>query len=125
MHHIKHIAIHTGGGDAPGLNAVIHAAVYAARNRGWEVSGIRDGFEGLLEPRNYSGGGLVKLSRNVVRSIAHFGGTILGTSNSGNPLTNKGRIEAVLHKFREHKLEALISVSGGIGQRRGARLGSW
>ena len=43
MNDIKRIAINTGGGDAPGLNAVIHAAVHAAHNHGWEIHGIRDG----------------------------------------------------------------------------------
>ena len=59
----KRIAINTGGGDAPGLNAVIHAAVHAARNHGWEILGIRDGFDGLLHPENYPDGGLIKLTR--------------------------------------------------------------
>jgi len=50
-HTIKRIAINTGGGDAPGLNAVIRAAVVSAINRGWECYGIRDGYNGLLEPK--------------------------------------------------------------------------
>jgi 6-phosphofructokinase 1 len=112
MTDIKRIAINTGGGDAPGLNAVIHAAVYAARNRGWEIFGIHDGLDGLLDPQNYPDGGLMKLTRGVVRNIAHLGGTILGTSNSGNPFKNNGRIDEVLCRFQEHKLDALISVGG-------------
>jgi len=112
MNDIKRIAINTGGGDAPGLNAVIHAAVYAARNRGWEIFGIHDGIDGLLEPERYSDGGLMPLTRSVVRNIAHLGGTILGTSNSGNPFKNNGRIDIVLSRFQEHKLDALISIGG-------------
>jgi phosphofructokinase-like protein len=112
MTDIKRIAINTGGGDAPGLNAVIHAAVYAARNRGWEIFGIHDGIDGLLEPERYPDGGLMKRTRGVVRNIAHLGGTILGTSNSGNPFKNNGRIDEVLRRFQEHKLDALISVGG-------------
>ena len=77
MNDIKRIAINTGGGDAPGLNAVIHAAVHAARNHGWEIFGIRDGFDGLLHPENYPDGGLMKLTRPLVRNIEHLGGTIL------------------------------------------------
>ncbi|HEY0593447.1 MAG TPA: 6-phosphofructokinase, partial [Thermoanaerobaculia bacterium] len=50
---IRRIALSTGGGDAPGLNAVIRAAVLAALNRGWEVVGIRDGYNGLLLPEQY------------------------------------------------------------------------
>src|ERR1035438_7802877 len=85
MNDINRIAINTGGGDAPGLNAVIHAAVHAARNHDWEIFGIRDGFDGLLYPESYPEGGLMKLTRPLVRNIAHLGGTILGTSNYGNP----------------------------------------
>ncbi|HKQ47919.1 MAG TPA: ATP-dependent 6-phosphofructokinase [Phycisphaerae bacterium] len=117
---IHRIAISTGGGDAPGLNAVIHAAVYAATAQGWEVYGIREGFEGLLAP---DGGneGLVKLDRRAVRNIAHLGGTILGTTNRGNPLQHKsndsgGRMEdrtdELISRFRAAKLDALITVGG-------------
>ncbi len=120
---IKRIAINTGGGDAPGLNAVIHAAVYAARGLGWEIFGIREGFEGLLEPQNYPDGGLMKLGRDAVRNIAHLGGTILGTTNRGDPFRIKrtqpdgsvvetDRSDEVLRRFREHQLDALISVGG-------------
>ena len=115
MTDIKRIAISTGGGDAPGLNAVIHAAVYAARNRGWEIFGIRDGIDGLLDPEQYPGGGLMKLSRGVVRDIAHLGGTILGTTNRGNPFTRPNgsdRAAELVQAFREHHLDALISVGG-------------
>ncbi|HXJ85511.1 MAG TPA: 6-phosphofructokinase, partial [Candidatus Binatia bacterium] len=78
---IKRIAIATGGGDAPGLNAVIHGAVYAARGLGWEIFGIRDGYEGLLDHDRYPAGGIVELRRSLVREISHLGGTILGTTN--------------------------------------------
>jgi 6-phosphofructokinase 1 len=120
---IKRIAINTGGGDAPGLNAVIHAAVYAARGLGWEIFGIREGFEGVLEPQNYPDGGLMKLGRDVVRNIAHLGGTILGTTNRGNPFRIKttkpdgtvvetDRSDEVIRRLREHQIEALICVGG-------------
>jgi len=65
---IKTIAINTGGGDAPGLNAVIHGAVYAARGLGWQVLGIREGYDGLLEPDRYPNGGLVELHRSIAWS---------------------------------------------------------
>ena len=71
---IKRIAISTGGGDAPGLNAVIRAAVLSAINRGWEVYGIRDGYNGLLMPEQYVEGGLIRLTRERVRGITHLGG---------------------------------------------------
>jgi len=63
-----HLAINTGGGDAPGLNAVIHGAVYAARGLGWQVLGIREGYDGLLEPDRYPNGGLVELHRSIAWS---------------------------------------------------------
>ena len=120
---IQRIAINTGGGDAPGLNAVIHAVVYAARAIGWEIFGIREGYDGILDPQNYPDGGLVQLTRSVVRNIAHLGGTILGTTNRGNPfkhvvtqpdgtMRELDRSHAVLEAFRTHGLDALIAVGG-------------
>ena len=79
---IRRIAINTGGGDAPGLNAVIHAVALSALRRGWEVIGIRRGYEGLLESEQT---GIIPLTREAVRGIAHVGGTILGTTNRGDP----------------------------------------
>ena len=74
------IAISTGGGDAPGLNAVIRAVVLSAHGRGWKAYGIQRGYEGLL-----SSNGVVPLGPAEVRGITHLGGTILGTTNRGNP----------------------------------------
>ncbi len=120
---IQRIAITTGGGDAPGLNAVIRAAVLSALNRNWEVYGIRDGFNGLLMPENYMEGGLVRLTRDNVRGITHLGGTILGTTNRGNPLrypdkgldgemTEVDRSDELVRMFLLHHLDALISIGG-------------
>ncbi len=120
---IKRIAICTGGGDAPGLNAVIRAATLAAINHDWEIYGIRDGYNGLLLPEQYLGGGLIRLGRDEVRGITHLGGTILGTTNRGNPLHYPiqgldGKIEEVdrsdelIRSFQLHELDALISVGG-------------
>lgn len=74
----KHIAIVTGGGDCPGLNAVIRAAVKAACLRGWEVSGVLGGYEGLLPPGNVR-----DLDYRAVGGLLTRGGTILGTANRG------------------------------------------
>ena len=74
------IALSTGGGDAPGLNAVIRAAVLSAINLDWEVLGIKRGFAGLLGEDE-----VVSLTRQSVRGIAHLGGTILRTTNRANP----------------------------------------
>ena len=83
---IRRIAICTGGGDAPGLNAVIRSVVIAAINRGWECYGIRDGFNGILFPERYLEGGVFHLTLDKVRDIGHLGGTMLGSTNKGNPL---------------------------------------
>ena len=77
---IKRIAVNTGGGDAPGLNAVIRSIVLSALRRGWEVLGIRKGYEGLLDTSK-----IIQLDRDSVRGITHLGGTILGTTNRGSP----------------------------------------
>ncbi|RPI04708.1 MAG: ATP-dependent 6-phosphofructokinase [Ignavibacteriae bacterium] len=122
-HSIKRIALNTGGGDAPGLNAVIRAAVVSAINRGWECYGIRDGYNGLLEPKNYPDGGLIPLPRSKVRGITHLGGTILGTTNRGNPLKwpVKGkdgkfheidRTDELIKAFRKNKIDALVAIGG-------------
>jgi ATP-dependent phosphofructokinase / diphosphate-dependent phosphofructokinase len=120
---IKRIAVSTGGGDAPGLNAVIRAVVLAALNRGWEVYGIRDGFNGLLLPEQYVEGGLIRLSREKVRGITHLGGTIIGTTNRNNPMhypikSLDGHIEEIdrtdelVRNFLLHQIDALISIGG-------------
>lgn len=120
---IRRVAINTGGGDAPGLNAVIHGAVYAARGLGWQIFGIRDGYDGFLDPQNYPDGGLVELKRSTVREISHLGGTILGTTNRGNPFcrptrqpdgTTKevDRSGELIECFRKNNLDALVAVGG-------------
>lgn len=120
---IRRIAINTGGGDAPGLNAVIQAATVAAARMGWEVFGIREGYSGILDPGDYADGGLVPLTPEAVRNISHLGGTILGTVNKGNPFkvteslpggmtVEKDRSDDVIAAFREHQLDALIAIGG-------------
>ncbi|MBK1834925.1 6-phosphofructokinase [Roseibacillus ishigakijimensis] len=73
------IGILNSGGDCPGLNAVIHGVVGAASEKGWEVVGFRDGFEGLLPPGDFQ-----FLKRADTAGILKLGGTILGTTNKGN-----------------------------------------
>ena len=120
---IKRIAINTGGGDAPGLNAVIQAVTIAADNLGWECYGIRDGFNGILFPERYVKGGVTRLTRDSVRGIGHLGGTILGTTNKGNPLSypvkqadgsirHVDRSDDILAYFATHEIDALIAVGG-------------
>ena len=123
MSQIKKIAINTGGGDAPGLNAVIHGAVYAARGLGWEIVGIREGYDGMLEPDRYPDRGLIELRRPMVREIPHLGGTILGTTNRGNPFRRVVRLndgstrevdcsDELIKRFRDEGIDALIAVGG-------------
>ena len=115
---IKRIAINTGGGDAPGLNAVIRAVTLAAIERDIEVWGISHGYRGLLDTEQ-----LMPLTRAAVRGITHLGGTILGTANKGNPFeyplkTSDGQTKVidvsdqVVENFREKRLDALICIGG-------------
>ena len=109
------IAISTGGGDAPGLNAVIRAVVLSAHGRGWKSYGIQRGYEGLL-----SFTGVVPLGPAEVRGITHLGGTILGTTNRGNPFlypieTSAGTKDysaRCVETFHELKLDALVVIGG-------------
>ena len=112
------IAISTGGGDAPGLNAVIRAAVLAAVHRGWECFGVKRGFGSLLGESD-----LIPLGPHEVRGITHLGGTILGTSSRGDPLKwrvqrpdgswdERDRSQELLDSFRAHRLDALIAIGG-------------
>ena len=120
---IKKIAICTGGGDAPGLNAVIRAAVLAALGRGWQCVGIREGYNGLLMPERFPGGGLIELDRERVGGITHEGGTILGTTNRGNPLhfpiiDEQGNVQEIdrsdelVARLAAEGIDALISIGG-------------
>lgn len=120
---IKKIAISTGGGDAPGLNAVIRAAVLAAAHRGWQCVGIREGYNGLLMPERFPNGGLMELDRERVRGITHEGGTILGTTNRGHPLhfpiiDEQGNVQEIdrsdelIARLADAGIDALISIGG-------------
>ncbi len=121
--HIRRIAINTGGGDAPGLNAVIRAATLAALQNGWEVLGIRRGYTGLLEGEVDGEPGLVQLTAQAVRGITHLGGTILGTTTRGNPFGlevrkpdgtwgTSDRSDEIVSRFREMEIDALIAIGG-------------
>ena len=112
------IAISTGGGDAPGLNAVIRAAVLSALNRGWEVLGIKRGFAGLLGEDE-----VVIMTRETVRGIAHLGGTILRTTSRGNPFSypvkqpdgsiiSVDRSNELIENAKQLGIDALITVGG-------------
>jgi 6-phosphofructokinase 1 len=115
----RRIAINTGGGDAPGLNAVIRAVALSALNRGWEVFGICDGYEGLIEDDPEL---VFRLDREAVRGIGHLGGTILGTTNRGEPFnypvlkdgkwTAADVSDKLIRRFHEHGFDALVALGG-------------
>jgi len=111
---IRRIAVNTGGGDAPGLNAVIRAVALAGARRGWEVFGIRHGYLGLFQED-----GLIRLDVDRVEGITNTGGTILGANNRGNPfrlVTDQGVIEdgsaQLIERFFELGFDALVAIGG-------------
>ena len=117
------IAINTGGGDAPGLNAAIRAATLAALRRGWEVYGIKNGYGSIYTDKPF-----VKLTEESVRGITLMGGTILGTANKGNPFEmpyqkkdgtwdTKDVSDHLMQTFDEHDIDALVAI-GGDGSMR-------
>ena len=112
------IAISTGGGDAPGLNAVIRSVVLSAHARGWRCYGILRGYEGIL-----TFDGVVPLGPAQVRGITHLGGTILGTTNRGNPFRyvtrdadgaehETDRSDDLVGAFHASGFDALVSIGG-------------
>lgn len=133
------IAISTGGGDAPGLNAVIRAVVLSALGRGWTSFGILRGYESLIARGSEEGTahlplsgerrrvahahGLVPLGDDEVAGITHLGGTILGTTNRGNPfrypvrmpdgsICEEDRSDDLVRAFQRARLDALVSIGG-------------
>ena len=124
---ICRIAVSTGGGDCPGLNAVIRAVVKTATNvYGWEVLGIETGFDGLV---GRGGAGVRPLTPRSVRGILPLGGTILGTSNRGNPfaMANENgelvdRSDEVVERLAELRIDALVTIGGDGSMRIAAQL---
>jgi len=117
----RRIGITTGGGDCPGLNAVIRAVVLRAAQEGIEVVGIEDGFGGLMSG---TGSGVRLLSPREVLPLLDRGGTILGTTNRGDPFSFPGpegtrvdRSAEVVAKARELELDLVITVGGDGTQR--------
>jgi len=123
----RRIAILTAGGDCPGLNAVIRAIVKASQNvHGWEVWGVRNGYEGFLIPGE---DGIARIERGDIAGILPRGGTILGASNEvnlfsfargkGRPRDESGR---VARRLKEHGISALVVIGGEGTQAAAARL---
>src|SRR5439155_17013637 len=119
MHKVKRLGVLTGGGDAPGLNAVIRAVVKSAANAGIECIGLEDSFDGLIEP----GHSRVLTPRDVT-GILRLGGTILGTTNRGDPFAyppgtnntdSRGThdySDRVIQMFHQMGLGALVVIGG-------------
>ncbi|MFH1619600.1 MAG: ATP-dependent 6-phosphofructokinase [bacterium] len=113
----KHVGILTGGGDCPGINAVVRAVTKTALRMGWDVTGFKDGYAGLVESR------AVQLRDSDVSGILTRGGTILGTSNTANPFAYtleplgnreqpKDLSDLALKNFESRKLNALVAIGG-------------
>lgn len=126
------IGVMTGGGDCPGLNAVIRAVVLGARARGWQVLGIEDATSGLVDLEYRSPNGNRWLTERDVEHILTHGGTILGTSNKSDPfkfvtVRDGKRVETdvsqrVLENYRKLGLNALVSIGGDGSMRIAQRL---
>ncbi len=123
---LRRVAINVGAGFVPGMNAVIMGAAIAAGKLGWEMVGIRDGFDGLLHPNNYPDGGLVTLNPQLIENLDPAGAGVLGQSTRVDPfhvrqVSADGFVEEVdmsdqlLKRLKEEKIDALISVVGGRG----------
>ncbi len=104
---MKKIGILTGGGDCPGLNAVIRAAVRKSIQAGWEVIGFKNGWKGIINNE------YVSLDHNAVSGILHRGGTILGTSRT-NPYNDDDStsVDKIKNTFKENGMDALIAIGG-------------
>src|ERR1700740_1767825 len=115
MRKVKRLGVLTGGGDAPGLNAVIRAVVKSAANAGIEGIGLEATFDALSEP-----GHSRALTPRDVTGILRLGGTILGTTNRGNPFAypintsdgTKDYSDRVIEMFRKMALDALVVIGG-------------
>jgi 6-phosphofructokinase 1 len=122
----RRIAIIVGAGYVPGINAVITGAAMAAGKMGWEMVGIRDGFEGVLHPERYPDGGLVTLSPQLIENLDPSAGGILGQSARIDPFNvrkvNEDEMveeldmsDELLKKLKAENIDGLISVVGGQG----------
>jgi phosphofructokinase-like protein len=99
------IGVLTGGGDCPGLNAVIRAVARLSHDLGWEVVGVRAGWRGLVEGR------FAPLGPREISGILPRGGTIIGTSRT-NPYKLDDGVASVLRSFEQEGLEALVAIGG-------------
>src|SRR5512135_1686452 len=119
----QRIAINIGSGYLPGLDLVVAGAALAANRLGWEIVGIRDGYDGVLYPERYPEGGMVPLRPEIVQTAGQ-GGSLIGTAARTDPfhvrtLNAENQIEevdqsgTVLNALRAAKIDAVISLVGG------------
>lgn len=99
------VAILTGGGDCPGLNAVIRAVVRRGEQHGFEFVGVRDGWKGLLDDDHF------RLTRDKTAGILQLGGTMLGTSRT-NPFKRPEGPRIVMDTLERHNIQAVVAVGG-------------
>ena len=118
----RRVAINVGAGFVPGMNSVLMGAALAGGKLGWEMIGIRDGFEGLLHPDRYPDGGLVTLSPELVENLDPATGGILGQAPGVDPFhaatANEEEVDLsdeLLTRLKAENIDALISVVGGQG----------
>jgi phosphofructokinase-like protein len=104
---MKKIGVLTGGADCPGLNAVIRAVVYKGIYEGYVITGIKNGWQGLIENDTRV------LDTRTVSGILDRGGTILGTSRS-NPFDNPEHIEKIRENYKRNGMDAIIAVGGEV-----------
>lgn len=100
------VAVLTGGGDCPGLNAAIRAVARASFAQDWTVLGVKNGWAGLL-----GDGQIEELTRKSVSGILHLGGTILGTSRT-NPLKKQEHMDQVVANLQRYEIDALVAIGG-------------
>lgn len=120
---IKRIAVTFGGGYVPGLNAIIMGVAMAANKLGWEVVGIRDGFDGILFPERYPEGGLLDITPKIMEHLADGSGCILGTAAQSDPfhvrmtdadgmVEERDRSDELLANLQKEKIDAVVCVVG-------------
>lgn len=123
MKQLKRIAINVGGGHVAGMNAVVTGAVLAAHELGWEVVGLRDGFDGVLFPERYPDGGLLRLTPGTVEDVSAGGGAILGNAtrtdpfrvrqvNAENMVEEADRSGDLIARLAAERIDAVVSVVG-------------
>ncbi|MFC1766005.1 6-phosphofructokinase [Planctomycetota bacterium] len=118
----RRVAINVGAGFIPGTNAVVMGAAIAGGKLGWEMIGIRDGFEGLMHPEKYCHGGLIPLSPELIENLDPATGGILGQAPRVDPFhassVTGGEVDlsnAILKRLKEENIDALISIVSGHG----------